>query len=85
MFANGNQVAWAASIAGSKAKYVAIFNIGDAGEEEIRISWASLGLPADCMLRDLWANKDLGAIQEWRSFRLAPHASAFYKVTPTAY
>lgn len=85
LFARGDQVAWVASIAGSRTKYIAIFNIGDAGEEEIRVNWADLGLKADCLVRDLWAKKDLGAVREGQSIRLAPHASAFYKVTPAAY
>jgi hypothetical protein len=55
-----------------------------AGEEEIAVKWTGLGLPGICMVRDLWARKDLGAVQNGRTFKVAPHASAFFKLTPAA-
>lgn len=82
LFARDNQVAWTAEIAGSPAKYLAVFNIGDGAEAEIRVNWSELGLPANCTLRDLWATKDLGRVADGRNFRLAPHAAAICKVTP---
>jgi hypothetical protein len=82
LFARGNQVVWVAEIAGSPAKYLAVFNIGDAGQQELRVNWSDLGLPAQCLLRDLWAKKDIGTVHAGRSFRLAPHAAAIYKLTP---
>lgn len=82
LFARDNQVAWMAEIAGLPTKYLAVFNIGDGGEEEIRVNCSDLGLPPNCVVRDLWAKKDLGAVQEGRTFRVAPHAAGFYKVTP---
>ncbi|MFB3777818.1 MAG: glycoside hydrolase family 27 protein [Bryobacteraceae bacterium] len=84
LFSRGNQVAWTAEISGSPAKYLAVFNIGDAGEEEIDVKWADLGLPANCTVRDLWAKKEMGGSQGGRTFKIAPHASAFFKVTPVA-
>ncbi len=83
LFARGNPVAWTAEMAGSPAKYLAVFNLGDT-EEEVRVNWSEVGLPANCRLRDLWAKKDLGPVQQGRGFRLAPHASAIYKLTPAA-
>ena len=82
LFSRENQVAWMAEMAGSPAKYLAVFNIGDAGDEEIGVKWADLGLPANCAVRDLWAKKDLGAVQNGQTFKIAPHASVFFKVTP---
>jgi len=82
LFSKGNQVAWTAEIPGSAAKYVAVFNIGDAGDEQVRIDWADLGLPAKCVVRDLWAHKDAGAVQEGQAFSVKPHASGFYRITP---
>ena len=82
LFSRDNQVAWVAEMAGSPAKYLAVFNIGDAGEEEIGVKWADLGLPANCTVRDLWAKKDLGAVQNGQAFKVNPHASAFFKLTP---
>jgi alpha-galactosidase len=82
LFSNGNQVAWVAELPGSKAKYVAVFNIGDTETEQVRINWSDLGLPAKCLVRDLWTHKDGGNAQEGRAFEVKPHASGFYRITP---
>jgi alpha-galactosidase len=82
LFARENQVAWMAEIAGSDAKDLAIFHVGDTGEEKIHVNWADLGLPPNCTLRDLWAKKDIGTVQTGQDFNLGPHAAAFLKVTP---
>ena len=77
----GASVVWTADAPGSNAKYLAVFNVGDARPIDIRVEWASLGLPSRCTLRDLWERKDAGAIQDGYTFRVAPHASGLYKVT----
>jgi hypothetical protein len=82
LFTKENQVAWFAETAGSPAKYLAVFNIGDTADENIRVNWSDLGLPANCAVRDLWAKKDLGTVREGQTFKVAPHATAFYKLTP---
>ncbi len=83
LFARGNQIAWTGEIAGAPGKYLAVFNVGDAGDEQIRVNWSELGLAARCQVRDLWAKKDLGVVQEGQTVRLAPHAAAFFRVTPS--
>jgi hypothetical protein len=82
LFTRGDQVAWVAEAPGSPAKYLAVFNTGDGGEEQIRVNWSELGLSGDCAVRDLWAKKDTGRVAAGQSFRVAPHASAFYRITP---
>ncbi len=82
LFANGDQVAWVAELPGSKAKYVAVFNIGDTGNQQVRVNWSDLGLPAKCVVRDLWDHKDDGTVQDGRAFDVKPHASGFYRITP---
>ena len=82
LFTRDNQVAWVAELPGSAEKYLAVFNIGDGGEERIRVDWSELGLSPDCSLRDLWEKKDLGTVTGGQTFKVAPHASAFYKITP---
>ena len=82
LFARANQIAWTAEIAGSPEKYLAMFNVGDTGEEQIRVNWSEMGLPAKCRVRDLWAKKDLGIVLEGQTVRLAPHAAAFFRVAP---
>ena len=82
LFSNGNQVAWVAEMPGTKAKYVAVFNVGDAGDEQVRINWADLGLPAKCEVRDLWAHKETGTVDSGETFAVKPHASGFYRIAP---
>ena len=48
------------------------------------MNWADLGLPANCAVRDLWAKKDLGTVPDGQTFKVAPHASAFFRLTPAA-
>ena len=84
LFTRGNQVAWVAEITGSPARYLAVFNIGDTGEEDIHINWSDLGLPQSCELRDLWTRNDLGTVGDGETFKLPPHTAALYKLTPAA-
>ena len=81
LFTRGNQVAWMAEMPASPAKQLAVFNIGDAGMEQIQVNWADLGLPRNCMVRDLWEKKDLGTVTGGQIFPVAPHASAFFKIS----
>jgi alpha-galactosidase len=81
-FSKENQVAWVATVAGSPAKYLALFNIGDGADENIQVKWSDLGLPLNCTVRDLWAKEDLGAAPDGQSFRIAPHASRLLKISP---
>jgi len=82
LFANGNQVAWVADAPDSGAKYVAVFNVGDASEEEVKITWADAGLGAKCAVRDLWARKEIGTVENGQVFHVKPHAAALYRLTP---
>lgn len=82
LFAKGNQIAWIAEIPGSKARYIAVFNIGDTDTEQVRVKWSDAGLPAKCAVRDLWAHKDTGTVQDGDTFSLKAHASLFYRVSP---
>jgi alpha-galactosidase len=82
LFLNGNQVAWVAEMPGTKAKYLAVFNIGDGASEQVHVNWNDLGLPAKCAVRDIWIHKDEGAAQDGKTFDVKPHASGYYRITP---
>jgi alpha-galactosidase len=82
LFSNGNQVAWVAETPGTKAKYLAVFNIGDTASEQVHVTWNDLGLPAKCAVRDIWIHKDEGTAQDGKTFDVKPHASAYYRITP---
>src|SRR3974390_2629896 len=77
---SGDSVIWAAG-AGTGARYLAVFNVGDEKAIDVRVDWRALKLPAKCRLRDLWEHKDLGIIEDGRTFNVAPHASGLYKLT----
>ena len=77
---SGDSVIWAAG-AGTGAKYLAVFNVGDGKPIDVRVDWRALKLPAKCRLRDLWEPKDLGIIEGGYRFNVAPHASGLYKLT----
>ncbi len=80
LFTRGEQVAWVAEVPGSKAKYLAVFNTGDAGPEQIKVNWSEIGLSGACTIRDLWAKKDTGKVSDGQTFTVAPHAGAFYRI-----
>jgi len=82
LFAHDDQVVWVADVPGSTAKYLAVFYTGDAAEQKIHIDWPDLGLPAKCVLRDLWSKQDVGTVENGRDFALKPHGSGCHKVTP---
>jgi hypothetical protein len=61
---------------------VAVFNLGDRAEEQVHISWADVGLGGKCVVRNLWARKDIGTIENGEAFPVKPHAAALYRLTP---
>ena len=80
-FSNGAQRVWVANSTDSSAKYLAVFNVGE-HDENIQIHWHELGLPEECVLRDLWEKKEVGEVHGGHTFSLTPHASGLYKLTP---
>jgi alpha-galactosidase len=77
----GDTIAWTADAPGGSAKYVAVFNIGDA-PASVDLGWADVGIHAKhANIRDLWAHTDLGK-QDRIKVSLAPHASTLYRVEP---
>ena len=79
----GSQIAWTSDVAGSKAKYVAVFNTGDTEQEQIRVNWADLGLPSKCAPFGISGRtKTWVLVESGQSFAVKPHASAVYRITP---
>ena len=77
----GDSVVWAAD-AGPDAKYFAVFNVGDKEPIDVRVDWRALGMKDSCLLRDLWAQTDVGTVQGGRTFKVPPHGSGLYKLAP---
>jgi hypothetical protein len=78
---SGSAVTWVAGAPDSKAKYVAVFNLGDDKSRDISVDFLALGLPDECVVRDLWEKKELGSFHGGHSFTLAPHASGLYRIS----
>jgi hypothetical protein len=81
LFAKENQVAWVADAPGSRAKYVAVFNLGDTAVEAVRVNWTDVGLSGKCVVRDLWTRMDIGTLDGGSTFQVPPHGAAFYRLT----
>ena len=78
-YRQGDTIAWTADAPGKNAKYVAVFNIGEA-DQAVDLKWRDLGvITKRARVRNLWAHADLGAKEQIR-VSLAPHACVFYKV-----
>ncbi len=78
----GASVIWSAEAGTTNSKFVALFNVGDKNAIDTRLNWGTVKMPEKCLVRDLWARKDLGVIEGGRTVHLSPHASALYKLTP---
>jgi hypothetical protein len=75
VWSTGNQIIW------MSAENVAVFNTAD-HDEDVRVVWRQIGLPASCAVRDLWTHIDLGVSRDARKFHLPAHGSALIGVHP---
>ena len=75
---SGSSVAWSAD-GPEGVKYLGVFNTGERAAN-VRVDWGALGLPARCMVRDLWAKKDLGVLESGYGFAVEPHGSGLFSV-----
>jgi hypothetical protein len=82
LFTRGNQVAWTADAPGSPDKYLAVFNLDDHAPTAVTVHWSELGLGKKCEVRDLWAKKGMGTVNESIAPRIESHGAALYRITP---
>jgi hypothetical protein len=78
------QAVWASdasdgSVAGHKAYYVALFNIGPRANE-IAIDFAQLGIRGKVAVRNLWQRKDAGIFNRRYTQSIPPHGAALIRV-----
>jgi alpha-galactosidase len=78
-----NLQVWSKPLSGQNTRAVALFNRNDSGAASITVSWSSLGLPpGSATVRDLWAQMDLGTIQDSYTATSVPsHGVVMLKVT----
>lgn len=82
LFERGEHIAWIADDPNSSDKYLAVFNIGENGPASVEFSFADVGLPRVCAVRDLWARRDLGHFEDPFAPCLNHHAAGLYRLTP---
>jgi alpha-galactosidase len=71
-------------VLGDGSAAVAFFNRNEKSTRLIGVSWEALGIHdrRPCLVRDLWAEEDLGEFTRSYSAPVEPHACKLLKVTP---
>ena len=82
LFAEGNQVAWVASVPDSRDKYLALFTLDGHAPATLRVKWTQLNLGGQCAVRDLWQHKDLGNRDSEFSVEVRPHGAQLLRIRP---
>jgi hypothetical protein len=82
LFAEGNRVAWVASVPNSRDKYLALFNLDDHASATLGVKWTQLNLKGKCAVRDLWQHKDLGDSEGEVSVEVRPHGARLLRIHP---
>ena len=81
VYRSADTISWLADKPGSRARYLAVFNVGDT-VHHVDLHWHELGIQADqAAVRDLWQRQALGR-KPGVTADLRPHSSLFYEVTP---
>jgi hypothetical protein len=79
-YRDANIIVWTADDPRRGAKYVGVFNVGDA-MQTVDLPWSRIGLPWEgAAVRDLWLHKDSGKATAL-TVALRPHASVLYRVS----
>ena len=72
-------IVWTADVPGTEDKYVAFFNINDAGNSEISVTPAELGITGNYSAKDLWSKEDKGSVADKFTVLVEPHASVLVR------
>ncbi len=78
LFARGDHIAWTADAPDASAKYLALFNSGDAEAMAVPVKFAELGLSGRVAIRDVWEKKDLGVFDGQFAPDLPAHGAGLY-------
>ncbi len=74
-----DKMVWASKEQGSKALYIALFNLGEK-HQKVSVDFADIGLKDKVKVRDLWEKMDLGVFKKQYGRLLKPHASSLLKL-----
>jgi len=72
-------IVWTADVPGTKDKYVAFFNINEAGTSEMSVTLAELELTGNYNVKDLWSKEDKGKTIDKFTVPVDPHASVLVR------
>jgi alpha-galactosidase len=72
-------IVWTADVPGTEDKFVAFFNINDAGNSEISVTLAELGISGNYSAKDLWSKENRGLITDKFSVSVEPHGSVLLR------
>jgi len=75
---NGETEVWAKDL-GDGSKAVGLFNRGE-GAAEVTVKWADLGLAGKCQVRDLWRQKNAGALADSFTASVPRHGVCLVRV-----
>jgi alpha-galactosidase len=76
-----NEVVWVADDPVSGGKYVALFNIGENNQQQIKVNWEDLGITGEYTVRDLWQRKDIGKFNGSFEISVKLHGCGLYKIS----
>jgi alpha-galactosidase len=79
LYRTERHLAWTSRDAGNGARYLALFNIGEA-REQVGVELAALGIPGEAKVRDLWAQASLGTARGRFAATLPTHGSGLYRL-----
>ncbi|MFL6211784.1 MAG: glycoside hydrolase family 27 protein [Pyrinomonadaceae bacterium] len=83
LFTRGNTVAWVADAPRGRAKYLAVFNLGDdAMATTVNVPLRELGFTSTCVVRDLWPQRELGNVRDEVIATVNRHGARLYRVSP---
>ena len=71
---------WSAVSEDGKARYLALFNLGTK-TRDVSVPLANVGVDGSAAARDLWKRRDIGPVTGHVVTRLAPHASALFRLS----
>jgi hypothetical protein len=82
LYKTSDAMVWYSHVPGSKAVYVALFNIGNS-TQNIKVDFASLGLKGKIMVRDLWKKQTIGSFKKQYIKLINTHGAALLKLSST--
>lgn len=87
LFNRPEEAAWMADEAGTKARYLAVFNKRDTAATgpataRVAVELNDLGFTAPVIVKDLWTGKELGEFSDTFSPLVNNHGAGLFRITP---